>query len=57
MGGWTDFLFVDVVLLIGCCVRDVFCCCGELSGCVNVASAVGCVLPLFYLCAFQMLWV
>ena len=39
-------LFVDVLLLVGCCVIDGWCCCFELSGCMNVASPVGCVFSL-----------
>ena len=31
-----------------------WCCCLELSGRVNLVSPDGCVLSLFYLCAFQM---
>ena len=41
-------LCVDVMLLMGYCVRDVWC------WCVNGASPVECLLSLFYLCAFQM---
>ena len=46
MGG---ILFVDV-----CHFRDVWCYCCELRECLNVASPVGCVLPLCYLFEFQM---
>ena len=47
-------MLCDVLLLMGCCVGGVWCCCYELCGCVNGASPVGFVLWLFYLCAFQM---
>ena len=47
-------LFVDSMLLLGCCVRDVWCRSLELSGCVNVVSSVWCVLFLFYMYAFHM---
>ena len=42
---WLDgVLFVDV-MLVGCCVINVWC--FELSRCVHVASPVVCVLSLF----------
>ena len=38
-------LFVDVILVMGSCIRDGWCC--ELNGYVNVASPVRCVFGLF----------
>ena len=38
------------MLLMGCCVRDVWCCYCELSCCMNVSAPVECLLSLFYLC-------
>ena len=40
---------IFVMLLMGCCFRDVLCCwcVSELSECANVESTVGCVLCLF----------
>ena len=43
-----------VFLVMGCRVGCAWHCCYELCGCVNGASPVGFVLPLFYLCAFQL---
>ena len=43
-------LMIVVCLLMGCCFRYIKL---GVAG-VNVASPVGCVLSLFYLCAFQM---
>ena len=56
-----DVSFVDVLLLIGCCVGGFLCClcfcfsfyCCELSGCVNGASPVGCVLSFFICLHFR----
>ena len=33
---------------MGCCVKDIWSCCCELSVCVNGTSPVWCVLYLFY---------
>ena len=49
-----DVLFVIVLFEMGCCVGRVWRCCRKLCGCVKGTSPVGCVLSLFYLCAFQM---
>ena len=47
---WCCLCLVLSVLGVVCA----WCCCYDLCGCVNGASPVRFVLPLFYLCAFQM---